>query len=152
MEWVTTTAFLHALKQPGDNEAWRRFVERFRQPVVRYAERGGLKANAAEDLAQEVLLTFVEAWRDGRLVGGLYGIAIGGVFTGESMFAIERDASKVALVTLAEAMQKAGFALIDAQVMSPHLETMGARLITRDAFLARLHAVRDNSCVLTSPL
>ena len=82
MEWVTTTAFLHALKQPGDNEAWRRFVQRFRQPVVRYAERGGLKTNAAEDLAQEVLLTFVESWRDGRydpskgrLSSWLFGIA-----------------------------------------------------------------------------
>ena len=82
MEWVTTTAFLDALKQPGDNEAWRRFVQRFRQPVVRYAERGGLKATAAEDLAQEVLLTFVESWRDGRydpskgrLSSWLFGIA-----------------------------------------------------------------------------
>ena len=73
----------------------------------------------------------VECWRDGRLVGGLYGIAIGGAFFGESMFSRERDASKVALVHLVMRLRLGGFLLLDTQFGTRHLETFGAIEIPR---------------------
>lgn len=85
----------------------------------------------------------VEVWRDGTLVGGLYGITIGGVFTGESMFHRVSNASKVALVALDDHLLERGFALIDAQLHTDHLESMGARMVDRSSFLDVLHAVRD---------
>jgi leucyl/phenylalanyl-tRNA--protein transferase len=85
----------------------------------------------------------VEVWRDGVLVGGLYGIAVGGVFTGESMFHRVSNASKVALVALDDHLLDRGFSLIDAQLHTDHLESMGARMVDRAAFLDVLHAVRD---------
>jgi leucyl/phenylalanyl-tRNA--protein transferase len=80
----------------------------------------------------------VEAWRDGRLVGGLYGIAIGGAFFGESMFSVERDASKVALVHLVERLNAGGFALLDTQFITDHLASLGAIEIARTDYRARL--------------
>jgi leucyl/phenylalanyl-tRNA--protein transferase len=77
----------------------------------------------------------VETWSEGRLVGGGYGVSIGGVFTGESMFAAESDASKMALVTLARQLERWGFDLLDAQVHTEHLERMGAGPMPRDRFL-----------------
>ncbi|HEY0293428.1 MAG TPA: leucyl/phenylalanyl-tRNA--protein transferase [Hansschlegelia sp.] len=68
----------------------------------------------------------VEAWRDGRLVGGLYGVRLGGAFFGESMFHIERDASKVALVHLAARLRHGGFQLLDTQFVTEHLKRFGA--------------------------
>lgn len=82
----------------------------------------------------------VEAWRDGRLVGGLYGVALGRVFFGESMFSMERDASKVALARLVDESLARGIELIDCQMTSPHLESLGARGIPRDRFLTLLSA------------
>jgi leucyl/phenylalanyl-tRNA--protein transferase len=80
----------------------------------------------------------VETWRDGQLVGGLYGVAIGRMFYGESMFSRETDASKVALVRLAQQLQRWEFGLIDCQMETPHLASMGARTMPRAAFTARL--------------
>lgn len=80
----------------------------------------------------------VETWRDGQLVGGLYGVAIGRMFYGESMFSREADASKVALVRLAQQLQRWAFGLIDCQMETPHLARMGARTMPRTAFTARL--------------
>lgn len=80
----------------------------------------------------------LETWRDGGLVGGLYGIAIGRVFFGESMFSRVSDASKVAFVRLVEHLRDLGFALIDCQVASAHLESLGATEMPRDEFLAAL--------------
>lgn len=84
----------------------------------------------------------IEVWdRDGELVGGLYGVAIGGLFAGESMFHRARDASKVALVHLVVLMNRGGV-LLDVQWQTPHLESMGAVIIGRDAYLRRLpHAL-----------
>jgi len=81
----------------------------------------------------------VEAWRDGRLVGGLYGVALRGAFFGESMFHRETDASKAALVGLVERLRARGFVLLDTQWVTPHLEQFGAIEIPRDDYLARLH-------------
>ncbi|MCH7942541.1 MAG: leucyl/phenylalanyl-tRNA--protein transferase [Proteobacteria bacterium] len=68
----------------------------------------------------------VESWRDGKLVGGLYGVVLGGAFFGESMFSREADASKVALVHLVERLRRGGFSLLDTQFLTPHLEIFGA--------------------------
>ena len=76
----------------------------------------------------------VECWRDDRLVGGLYGIALRGAFFGESMFSRERDASKVALVHLVERLRRGGFTLLDTQFVTAHLTAFGAAEVPRDAY------------------
>ncbi len=85
----------------------------------------------------------VETWRDGRLAGGLYGVSLRGAFFGESMFHRETDASKVALAALVERLRARGFELLDTQWVTPHLEQFGAIEISRDEYLARLHAALD---------
>ena len=82
----------------------------------------------------------VEAWREGRLVGGLYGVAIGGFFAGESMFHVERDASKVALVGLVELLsdEYAADRLLDVQWNTPHLASLGVVDVPRREYLAML--------------
>ncbi len=80
----------------------------------------------------------VEAWRDGRLAGGLYGVALGRAFFGESMFSHLRDASKVALVHLVARLKSAGFVLLDIQFVTKHLEQFGAVEIPRGSYLDRL--------------
>lgn len=80
----------------------------------------------------------VEAYQDGILVGGLYGVCVGRVFCGESMFARVPDASKVAFAALVERLKTLGFAFIDCQVPTEHLKSLGAKEISRDEFLLRL--------------
>jgi leucyl/phenylalanyl-tRNA--protein transferase len=82
----------------------------------------------------------VEAWRDGRLAGGLYGVAIGGLFAGESMFHRERDASKVAMMGLCDLLDDdlADRRLVDTQWLTPHLASLGVVEIPRREYLARL--------------
>ena len=80
----------------------------------------------------------VEAWREGKLVGGLYGIALGGAFFGESMFSFERDASKVALTHLAARLIKGGFSLLDTQFVTEHLKRFGAVELDKRAYTAAL--------------
>jgi len=84
-----------------------------------------------------------EAWREGKLAGGLYGVALGGVFFGESMFHRETDASKVALVLLVRQLARWGFRLVDCQLETPHLKSLGARTVPRKRFLAELAAAID---------
>jgi leucyl/phenylalanyl-tRNA--protein transferase len=85
----------------------------------------------------------IEVWRDGALVGGLYGVAIGAAFFGESMFSREPGASKVALVRLVERLKERGYLLLDTQWVTPHLEKFGAREIRRDDYLAQLARAVD---------
>lgn len=80
----------------------------------------------------------VEAWRDDRLVGGLYGVAIRGLFAGESMFSRETDASKVALVHLVERLRRGGFQLLDTQFITGHLARFGAIEVSREEYQERL--------------
>ena len=80
----------------------------------------------------------VETWREGELVGGLYGVTVGGLFAGESMFSRERDASKVALVYLVERLRRGGFVLLDTQFLTEHLERFGAHEIPRAEYRRRL--------------
>ena len=86
----------------------------------------------------------VETYREERLVGGLYGIQLGQIFFGESMFSLERDASKVALARLVDECRARDIRLIDCQVASAHLASLGAREVSRGHFVAllRLHAKR----------
>jgi leucyl/phenylalanyl-tRNA--protein transferase len=91
----------------------------------------------------------VETWLGGRLVGGLYGVTLGRVFFGESMFSRERDASKVAFKQLVDRSLASGIELIDCQVANPHLSSLGARDLHRQEFVARLaRAIPD----LTPPV
>jgi leucyl/phenylalanyl-tRNA--protein transferase len=76
----------------------------------------------------------IEAWRDGELVGGLYGVELGGAFFGESMFSRERDASKVALVHLVARLRAGGFKLLDAQFTTDHLRQFGALDVAREEY------------------
>ena len=80
----------------------------------------------------------VEVWRGERLVGGLYGVSIGGFFAGESMFSVEENASKVALAAMEERLRLTGFVLFDVQFVTPHLRSMGAMEIPRAEYLRRL--------------
>lgn len=80
----------------------------------------------------------VEVWRDNTLIGGLYGISIGQLFCGESMFSLETNASKIALWYFCEHFQKHGGQLIDCQVMNPHLASLGAKELEREDFIQRL--------------
>lgn len=84
------------------------------------------------------LVHTVECWRAGRLAGGLYGVALGGAFFGESMFSVERDASKVALVHLVARLAAGGYCLLDAQFMTGHLAQFGAMEIARADYRRRL--------------
>lgn len=80
----------------------------------------------------------VECWRDGELVGGLYGVSLGAAFFGESMFQRATDASKVALVHLVERLNRRGYRLLDAQFMTPHLRSLGAIEVARDDYRVML--------------
>ncbi len=90
------------------------------------------------ELHQRGMAHSVEARIGGELVGGLYGVALGGAFFGESMFSWETDASKVALVHLAARLNRGGFKLLDAQFITPHLEQFGAQTLPRRIFQALL--------------
>ncbi|HEY9216645.1 MAG TPA: leucyl/phenylalanyl-tRNA--protein transferase [Phenylobacterium sp.] len=109
---------------PGREETW------INLPIERmYAE-----------LAQLGYGHSVEAWKDGVLVGGLYGVSLKGAFFGESMFSRARDASKVALAHLVARLKLAGFTLLDTQFMTPHLAQFGAQEIPRAEYQRRLTA------------
>lgn len=84
----------------------------------------------------------IECWQDGKLVGGLYGVAFDQVFCGESMFSRASNASKVALAWLVAIMRRAGFTLLDCQFMTPHLKTMGAAELPQANYLELLAGAR----------
>lgn len=94
-------------------------------------------------LAAKGVAHSVEARIDGELVGGLYGVGIGGAFFGESMFSRATDASKAALVHLAARLRHGGFKLLDAQFITPHLEQFGAQTLPRRIFQAMLGVALD---------
>ncbi len=86
----------------------------------------------------------VEAWSDGELVGGLYGISLGSMFFGESMFSTKSNASKAAFITLIKKLEERGFDLIDCQVYTEHLESLGAREVSRDQFINQIELFIEN--------
>jgi leucyl/phenylalanyl-tRNA---protein transferase len=123
------TAFAQVLDEcarprPGRRETWI-------NAPIRMMYRDLFAAGHAHSL---------ECWLDGRLVGGLYGVSVGGAFFGESMFSTERDASKVALVHLVARLVVGGYELLDAQFMTEHLAQFGAREIPRRTYHALLES------------
>lgn len=88
----------------------------------------------------------VEAWKGGKLAGGLYGVAVGGAFFGESMFHCVTDASKVALVALVNHLRAKKFALLDTQWLTPHLQQFGGIEISRDHYLRMLRSAVELPC------
>ena len=94
----------------------------------------------------------VECWRDGALVGGLYGVALGGAFFGESMFSRAANASKIALVHLAARLKKGGFELLDTQFETPHLRQFGVTEIPREDYRTRLSAAVRKTAQFPSEL
>lgn len=129
------TAFAEVVRACGDPDREGRWIT----PVIAEAYMALHRAGWAHS---------VEVWREGRLVGGLYGVAIGGLFAGESMFHRERDASKVALLGLHELLAADGDArrVIDVQWRTDHLATLGAAEVARSDYLELLRVA------LTAPL
>ncbi len=82
----------------------------------------------------------LEVWKDGKLAGGLYGMALGGAFMGESMFSLARDASKIALVHLCARLWQGGFTVLDTQFVNPHLKQFGVYEAPREEYLKKLRA------------
>lgn len=116
-------------------------------------ERPGEGTWISEEIIDSYLALFrlglahsVEVWRHARLVGGLYGVALGGAFFGESMFHHETDASKVALVALVDRLERRGFTLLDTQWVTEHLEQFGATEIPRREYLRRLGTALARNC------
>lgn len=91
----------------------------------------------------------IETWMDGQLAGGLYGMALGRMFYGESMFSRRTDASKIALTHLAAQLKRWDFGMIDCQMNTPHLASLGAREIPRKEFIARLQELINYAPVTT---
>ena len=129
-------------------------IDRAFEAVMRAcADRPGEGTWISEDIVQSYLALHrlglahsVEAWRDGRLAGGLYGVHLGGAFFGESMFHRETDASKVALAALGERLQRRSFRLLDVQWKTPHLAQFGAIEIPRKAYLVMLRRALEVEC------
>ncbi len=112
-----------AVRRPGQDGTW--IDDAMMESYIRLHELGWAHS--------------VETWKDGELVGGLYGLAIGRMFYGESMFARRDDASKIAFAHLVRYLVANDFAMIDCQMRTAHLASLGAREIPRDDFLDRLH-------------
>lgn len=112
--------------RPGDPGTW--ITDEMRQAYGRLHRSGHAHS--------------VETWFDGRLAGGLYGVAVGGVFVGESMFARRADASKIALATLVRQLRRWGFELFDAQVYTDHADRLGFREWPRRSYLDALDRLR----------
>ncbi|MEN9824112.1 MAG: Leucyl/phenylalanyl-tRNA--protein transferase [Actinomycetota bacterium] len=116
------------------------------ETVMRACSRPGLDTSWIDDSFVEAYTRLhelgwahsVETWREGRLVGGLYGVRIDGLFAGESMFHEETDASKVALVALVEWLRDSGATLLDTQWSTPHLASLGVIDVPREEYLRRL--------------
>jgi len=122
---------------------------RFEDVIRACAETERKEEDAGTWISDEILVSYVElhrrgvahsveTWQDDRLVGGLYGVALGGAFFGESMFHHVTDASKVALAALVERLRTRGFRLLDVQWVTPHLERFGAIEIPRADYLQQL--------------
>lgn len=136
----------HALKRIARKGAFEIRIDKSFTEVIRdCAKRSETWINdeiieSYEELHQLGHAHSVEAWQNGKLAGGLYGVAIGGAFFGESMFHHVRDASKVALLALVEHLRDRRFTLLDTQWVTPHLEQFGAIEIPRTKYLDLLNS------------
>ena len=132
----------------------------FRDVVTACASRTDAAGNWIDD---EILESYcalhragyahsLEVWGGSRLVGGLYGVSLGGAFFGESMFHVTRDASKVAVCFLVDRLRARGFRLLDGQWVTPHLRQFGAGEIPRARYLAELEECMRLDCAFADPV
>lgn len=129
------------------NQAFDRVIDLCQQPAPGREETwitGHMRA-AYLVLHEMGMAHSIECWEQGELCGGLYGVSVGRIFCGESMFSRRSDASKVALVHLVAHLKPAGFELIDCQVPNEHLSSLGAESIPRSEFIACLNTARDQA-------
>lgn len=119
--------------------SFREVVESCRRPDGNWIN--GQIIEAYTRVHQEGWAHCAECWLDGELVGGIYGLALGGCFSAESMFHRRTDASKVALWAMVERSRELGFRIFDAQVMNPHLKSLGAYEVSVRRYLEMLHEV-----------
>lgn len=126
------------------NSAWDEVIRQCAQRSTTWINDEIMRAYT--ELNRLGLAHSVEAYADGLLAGGLYGVSIGGAFMGESMFHRARDASKVCLVYLVERLKERGYVLLDCQYATDHLRQFGAHLISRDEYLIRLHGALRRDC------
>lgn len=136
----------HGLRRTLKKQAFEIRIDTAFEPVMRAC------AQRSETwISEEIVASFcnlfhlghahsVEAWQAGQLVGGLYGVALGGAFFGESMFHTVTDASKVALHALVERLRRNGFSLLDTQWVTPHLQTFGTIEVPRSVYRRMLEA------------
>lgn len=135
----------HSMRNVLNKSLFRFSVDKAFPQVIkncRLAERTGQEGTWIGEEVENAYTAFfkkgfahsAEAWQHGELVGGLYGVLIGKVFFGESMFANKSNASKFAFIKWVEVLEKNGIGLIDCQVYTPHLESLGAEFISKGAF------------------
>jgi leucyl/phenylalanyl-tRNA--protein transferase len=147
-----------SLRQTIRKEVYRVTFDMAFDRVIRNCAEVSRKGEAGTWITEEMILAYcrlhreghahsIESWYGDELAGGLYGVAIGGVFFGESMFSLRSDASKVAFVKIVQQLAENGFKLIDCQMTTRHLVSLGAKEISRRNFLMLL----DKYVHMTTP-
>jgi leucyl/phenylalanyl-tRNA--protein transferase len=142
-----------AQRQIQKNAAWRFSLNEAFEQVIEACSEVPRPGQAGTWITPEMLEAYVEfhrlgyahsveVWEGSELVGGIYGVEVGGVFAGESMFHRRSNASKFALLHLIELLKKGGASWIDIQMLTPHMKALGAREISRDDFLNELSRTR----------
>ena len=157
-----------AIFLPGEEHISRSLARTFRRGLfdvrIDHDFAGTMRACAARQetwISDEIIAVYtdlhaaglahsVESYRDGVLLGGLYGVSLGGAFMGESMFSRATDASKIAFLVLCRRLKEQGFVLLDAQFMTEHLASLGAFAITQQEYLHRLAAALSLRCSLVA--
>jgi len=152
----------HSMRQVINSSRFRATFDRDFRAVIAHCRKVKRREQGDTWITQEMLDAYcrlheagyahsVEVWEDEKLAGGLYGVAMGGCFCGESMFTLSPNASKFALVALARGLHERHFRLIDCQVYTNHLESMGAEAIPREEFILKLKgALRPKSSMDSS--
>lgn len=125
----TVIEYCQRTPRPGQTGTW--ITPRLKRAYIEFHEAGYAHS--------------LECWRGGELIGGMYGVYVGGVFCGESMFYLESNASKACLVHLVQFLAAAGLTWIDVQMVTPTVEQMGGHLISRREFLQRLAESRETA-------
>src|SRR5262245_24625107 len=158
-EYLHISRTLRSIRRKASHQGWTFTIDHAFADVIRLCAqvpRGGQPGTWITSEMHAAYLLFhrlghahsVEAWRDGRLVGGIYGVDAGGAFAAESMFHLESNGSNLALLHLIDHLAKSGLDWLDIQVLSPHLESLGARAIPRAVFLQRLASTRQRRLTL----
>ncbi len=146
---VSEVTISHSMRSILKRDAFRYSMDSAFSEVIAACREGEREGNtwihdeimdAYSELNRRGLAHSVEVWQGKKLVGGLYGIALGSMFFGESMFSRASNSSKAALIVLCRFLPHMGIELVDCQVPNDHLMSMGAEIVTRDAFLDNLEA------------